>query len=46
MAQNLAAHPPGRPSPTSNQREEQARKLEAGSEFPGLTLNLEEIWEA
>jgi Uma2 family endonuclease len=30
----------------SPRRQEQTRQLEAGSEFPGLTLNLEEIWEA
>lgn len=35
----------GRPIGT-NQSLERARELEAGSEFPGLTLNLEEIWEA
>ena len=27
------------------QRHEQAKDLEAGPEFPGLSLNLEEIWE-
>jgi len=35
----------GRPIGT-NQSLERTRELEAGSEFPGLRLNLEEIWEA